>query len=95
MMLREVAGEELDLLIVVDANEGQLPRGETQDPVVPDAMWTALAKIARGRVASPTSGERRNLDLTTAAVAAADARSVGLDVPSSWGDRPPAVVAPW
>lgn len=78
MMLREVAGEELDLLIIVDANEGQFPRGETQDPVVPDAMWTAVAKIARGRVASPTPGERRNLDLTTAAVAAAGARSVVL-----------------
>jgi ATP-dependent helicase/nuclease subunit B len=76
--LAELAGEELDLLVVIDANEGVLPRDESQDALVSDALASALGRASRGAFAVPAPGQRRSRDLAALAVAAAAARSVVL-----------------
>jgi RecB family exonuclease len=77
MRLLEVAGEELDLLVLLDANEGSLPRDDTREALVSDALWDAIARYSRGRVIAP--GARRSAgELAALAVAAAESRAVML-----------------
>lgn len=76
--LAELAGEDLDALIVLDANDGMLPRDEPQDALVSDALSAALGRASRGAFVPAPPAERRSRDLAALAVSAADARSVVL-----------------
>jgi hypothetical protein len=76
--LADIAGEALDLLVVVDANEGVLPRDDSQDALVSEALADAIARASRGVFVAPAAGAMRARELTALAVAAADARSVTL-----------------
>jgi RecB family exonuclease len=75
--LVDVAGAELDLLVVLDANEGLLPRDDTRDGLVSDALWDALARTSRGTLSVPNV-RRSGRDLAALAVAAAESRAVTL-----------------
>lgn len=76
--LSDVAGDELDLLVVIDANEGVLPRDVTPDAIVSDALGEALAKASRGAFAPLSSSIMRARELSALAAAAADAARVAL-----------------
>jgi len=79
--LADVAGDDLDLLVVVDANEGVLPRETAHDPLVSAALVEALARTAAKSSKSfvPLApGALRARDLAALAVAAADAGEVLL-----------------
>jgi hypothetical protein len=79
--LADVAGDALDLLVVLDANDGILPRDDAHDAhdaLVSESLADALAKASRGAYSAPTAGALRARELTALAVAAADARQVVL-----------------
>ena len=76
--LADVAGESLDLLVVLDANEGLLPRDDPHDALVSDSLAEAIAKASRGAFVAPAQGATRSRELTALAVAAADAKLVVL-----------------
>lgn len=73
--LADVPGDELDLLVILDANEGLLPRDPPGDALVSDAVWTALARVGHERlggavVTAPSVDGRRARELTQLAAAA-------------------------
>ena len=72
--LGDVVGEELDLLVVIDANEGLLPRDVMQDPILSDALAAALAKSSRGafRAIDPAVMRARELAALAASASEAD-----------------------
>lgn len=74
--LADVAGDDLDLLVVIDANEGVLPRDVTQDAIISDALGEALARASRGAFAPLGGSVARARDLAALATAAADAARV-------------------
>ncbi len=76
--LADVAGDSLDLLVVVDVNEGVLPHDDAHDAVVSEALAEAIARASRGAFIAPTAGSARSRELSALAVAAADARAVVL-----------------
>lgn len=76
--LADVAGDALDLLVVLDANEGLLPRDDAHDALVSDSLAEAIAKASRGAFVVPTQGATRARELTALAVAAAEAKLVVL-----------------
>lgn len=69
--LADVAGDELDLLVVVDANSGVLPRDQRPVSLVTEALEE---RVKMGR----DVGERAARDLAALAVGAAEARKVVL-----------------
>ena len=76
--LADVAGDALDLLIVLDANEGVLPRDDVDDALVSETLAEAIARASRDAFVTPARGVARARDLASLAVAAAEARSVIL-----------------
>lgn len=74
--LADIAGDELDLLIVADANEGVLPRDDSHDALVSETLADAIARASKGAFVPPAGGATRARDLTALAVAAADARAI-------------------
>jgi RecB family exonuclease len=76
--LADVAGDALDLLVVLDANEGVLPREDAQDALVSENLAETIAKASRGAFVPPARGAVRARDLTALAVAAAEATQVVL-----------------
>jgi hypothetical protein len=76
--LADVAGDALDLLVVVDANEGILPRDDAHDALVSEALAEAIAKASRGSFVAAAPGSVRARELSALAVAAADAKRVVL-----------------
>lgn len=76
--LADVAGDALDVLIVVDVNEGLLPRDDMHDALVSEALAEALGRTSRCAFIAPTVGSARARELSALAVAAADARAVVL-----------------
>jgi hypothetical protein len=76
--LADVAGDALDLLVVLDANEGLLPRDDAQDALVSDSLAEAIATVSRGAFVAPAKGARRARELTALALAAAEAKHVLL-----------------
>jgi hypothetical protein len=76
--LADIAGDALDLLIVVDANEGVLPRDDRHDGLVSETLAEAIARASRGSFVAPAPGATRSRELSALAVAAADARRVVL-----------------
>ena len=76
--LADIAGDALELLVVVDANEGVLPRDDTHDALVSETLAEAIERAGRGDFVAPAPGAMRARELTALAVAAADARTVVL-----------------
>jgi hypothetical protein len=76
--LADVVGDELDHLIVFDANEGRLPRQAAPEALVSEALADALTRASRGAFVAPASGATRVRDLATLAVAASEAQLVTL-----------------
>ncbi len=76
--LSDVAGDALDLLVVVDANEGILPRDDTHDSLVSEALAEAIGRASRGNFVVPAQGSLRARELSALAVAAADSKRVVL-----------------
>ncbi|MBX3187557.1 MAG: PD-(D/E)XK nuclease family protein [Labilithrix sp.] len=74
--LGDVAGDDLDLLVVVDANEGVLPRDDTHDPLVSESLADALARASGGAFVAPAAGSTRARELAALALAAADAKRI-------------------
>ena len=70
LLLREVAGEPLDHLIILDACEGALPPAPLADPLVPDSLEADLAKGAPRMIPGPV---KRAMDMAALAVAVAGA----------------------
>ncbi|HSO40139.1 MAG TPA: hypothetical protein VLT33_46755, partial [Labilithrix sp.] len=76
--LADVAGDALDLLVVLDANEGLLPRDDARDALVSESLGEAIAKASRGQFLAPAQGATRARELSALAVAAAEAKLVIL-----------------
>lgn len=79
--LADVPGDELDLLVVLDAVEGVLPRDDGEDALVSSSLLEALARASRGAFVAPARGARRTRDLAALAMAVAGAREVILVAP--------------
>ncbi|MEA2750610.1 MAG: ATP-dependent helicase/nuclease subunit [Myxococcales bacterium] len=92
--LVDVAGDALDLLVVVDVNEGLLPRDDTHDALVSEALAEAIGRASHGAFIAPTAGASRARDLSALAVAAADARSVVLTFSREDGAGAPLAPSP-
>ena len=75
--LADTGGEVLDLLVVLDANEGTLPRDVRSDALVSDSLAALLAR-ARGEDATNASTISRARELGALALAAAEAKEVVL-----------------
>ena len=89
--LGELAGEELDLLVVLDANEGALPVTEGEGGLVTRALSAALRK-RNGRAAPVDADLRSARQLGTLALAASRAARIQLFFRSA--DDGGAVLAP-
>lgn len=76
--LADVAGEALDLLVVMDASEGILPRDDTRDALVSESLGEAIGRASRGVFVPPAPGAVRARELTALAVAASEAGAVVL-----------------
>ena len=76
--LVDVAGDMLDLLVVLDANEGVLPREDPRDALVSESFADALGKASRQAFRAPKPGLVRARELTALAVASSEAKSVVL-----------------
>lgn len=76
--LADIAGDELDLLVVLDANEGLLPRDDPRDALVSESLAEAIAKVSRGAFLAPAQGATRARELSALAVAASEAKLVVL-----------------
>lgn len=76
--LADIAGDALDLLVVLDANEGLLPRDDARDALVSESLADAIAKASRGEFLAPAQGATRARELTALAVAASEAKLVLL-----------------
>ena len=71
----ELAHEDLALLIVIDANDGVLPASPAPDPLLPDALVTALRRAAPAAAPAPYA-LRGARELTALALAAAGAERI-------------------
>ena len=76
--LGDVAGDALDLLVVVDANEGILPRDDAHDVLVSEALADAIRRASHGSFVAPAPGSTRAREMSALAVASADAERVVL-----------------
>jgi ATP-dependent helicase/nuclease subunit B len=76
LRLLELPGEELDLLVVLDANEGLLPRDAADDALVSEALSAALFRASRGAFVPPDRALRRARELAALAAGAPCARRV-------------------
>jgi RecB family exonuclease len=86
--LADVAGEELDLLVVLDANEGVLPRESSPITLLSDALEEGLARVANQSNARDPS-EIAARDLAALATSAAEAKSLSLITTSDSADGNP------
>lgn len=87
--LEEATGEAHALLVVLDANDGLLPRDEPRRAFVSDALFSAVARVRfeaardeafasepRGSFVPPLAFERRVRDLASLALAVAEAEEL-------------------
>ncbi len=92
----EIAGEPLELLVVLDANDGVLPSNGEADPIVTDAFGAWLRD--RGRNAPASAQLRRARELAALAAAATGARTIvftSRERDDSGGLLAPAAVIAW
>lgn len=78
LKLSEVGGDELDVLVVLDANEGLLPRESVQDALISEAFAEATKVASQGVYVPRSRGAARSVELVGLAVAAAEAKRVIL-----------------
>lgn len=76
--LADVPGDALDLLVVVDVNEGVLPRDLAEDALVSEALAEALEKAGRGAYRRRDDAVLRARQLAALAAGAAEAAQVVL-----------------
>ncbi len=76
--LADAPGDVLELLIVVDVNEGVLPRDLAEDALVSDALAAALEKAGRGAYRRRDEAVLRARQLAALAAGAAEAAHVVL-----------------
>jgi RecB family exonuclease len=89
--LADVAGDELDLLVVVDVNDGVLPRDVPRVTLISEALETAVARAARDSFVAVRSNELAARDLAALATCAAEAgRTVLVTTSEDAGDAPSA-----
>ncbi len=88
--LADVAGDELDLLVVLDANDGVLPRDVQPVTLVSEALETAVARAARDVFVVNQPSELAARDLAALATAAADAARIVLVTTAEDGTDAPA-----
>ena len=81
LRLGEAPGDDLDLAIVVDASLGVLPRDDSGDALVSEAVEEALARESKGVYVPTAPGAARARDLAALAVVAADAKEIVLAYP--------------
>ncbi|AKV04783.1 ATP-dependent nuclease, subunit B [Labilithrix luteola] len=77
--LADVPGDPLDLLVVLDANEGLLPRDDGHDALAGPTLLDALARgVDRSKTTfiAPAPGIRRAQELAALAMAAAEAERI-------------------
>ena len=74
--LGDLAGDELELLVVADANDGILPRDDVHDALLSETLAEAIGRASRGEFVPPTSGALRARELSALAVSAAEAKDV-------------------
>jgi RecB family exonuclease len=90
--LVDVAGDALDLLVVLDANDGLLPRDDAQDALVSESLAGLIARVSRGAFVAQLPGTTRTRELSSLALAASEASSVVLVFPRE--DASGAAIAP-
>lgn len=88
--LADVAGDELDLLVVLDANDGVLPRDVQAVTLVSEALEAAVARAARDVFVVNQPSELAARDLAALATAAADAGRIVLVTTAEDGADAPA-----
>lgn len=88
LRLADVAGEALDALFVLDANEGVLPRDTRPITLVSEALEGAVVRA--GKLGVREAGELGARDLAALAVAAAEAKRVVFVTTSEDGTDAPA-----
>lgn len=88
--LADLVGDELDLVIVVDANDGALPSEARRDALISDALADAVGKASRGAFAPATAAATRARELAALAVVASDAASIVVVAPAEDGTGAPA-----
>ncbi len=76
--LADVPGEELDLLVVIDVNEGVLPRDLSQDALVSEGLAEALERVSQGRYKPRDTTVTRARQLAALAAGAAESSVVTL-----------------
>lgn len=89
--LADVGGDELDLLIVLDANDGTLPRDLEPITLVSETLEGAVAKSAsREGVAITRGAELSARDLAALAMTAAESRQIVFMTTADDGSEAPA-----
>ncbi len=76
MRVADLPGEALDLLVVVDMNEGLLPRDVSGDSLVSEALSEALVRASQGAFVTIDDGVRRARELAAVEIACSEARRV-------------------
>jgi hypothetical protein len=88
--LSDLPGDELDLLVVLDANDGLLPRDTPPISLLSDTVESAVARAARGAFASRQQSELAARDLAALAVCAAEAARIVIVTTAEQGAEAPA-----
>lgn len=88
--LADLAGEELDLLVVLDVNDGVLPRDQSPVGLVSDALEVAVARAARETFVPFKTSELAARDLGALAIAAAESDQIVLVTTAEEGTDSPA-----
>lgn len=76
--LADLPGDELDLLVVLDANDGVLPRDVRPVSLVSDALEGAIARVARDAFAPLSATELAARELAALAAGAAESAAIVL-----------------
>ena len=78
MRLADVAGDELDLLVVLDANDGALPRDVAPVTLVSEALEASLVRASRDAFVAMAPSELAARELAALAMAASESSAIVL-----------------
>ncbi len=88
--LSDLPGDALDLLVVLDANDGVLPRDTPPITLLSEAVETAVVRAARGAFAARHESELSARDLAALATSAAEAARIVIVTTAEEGPDAPA-----
>lgn len=88
--LADLPGDELDLLVVLDANDGALPRDVRPISLVSEALEGAVARAARDAFVPLSASELAARDLAALAAGAAESAAIVLVTTAEDGGDAPA-----